>query len=64
MRRLTIILMLCLTTTVMAQNKCFDHEKYKADLLEYVKNHPDLDKTPFGLHAVTRASEDAPAGVI
>lgn len=42
MRRLTIILMLCLTTTVMAQNKCFDHEKYKADLLEYVKKEAAL----------------------
>ena len=38
--------------------------EFRLDLLEYVKNHPDLDKTPFGLHAVTRASEDAPAGVI
>ena len=38
--------------------------EFRLDLLEYVKNHPDLDKTPFGLHAVARASEDAPAGVI
>ena len=38
--------------------------EFRLDLLEYVKNHPDLDKTPFGLHAVARAAEDAPAGVI
>ena len=38
--------------------------EFRLDLLEYVKNHPDLDKTPFGLHAVARATEDAPAGVI
>jgi len=38
--------------------------EFRLDLLEYVKQHPDLDKTPFGLHAVARASEDAPAGVV
>ena len=38
--------------------------EFRLDLLEYVKNHPDLDKTPFGLHAVARATEDTPAGVI
>lgn len=38
--------------------------EFRLDLLEYVKNHPDLDKTPFGLHAVAAASEDMPAGVI
>jgi len=32
--------------------------------LEYVKTHPDLDKTPFGLHSVAPANEDAPSGVI
>ena len=38
--------------------------EFRLDLLEYVKNHPDIDKTPFGLHAVTAASEDTPPGVI
>ena len=38
--------------------------EFRLDLLEYAKTHPDLDKTPFGLHAIARASKDAPAGVI
>lgn len=38
--------------------------EFRLDLLEYVKNHDDLDKTPYGLHAVASASEDMPAGVI
>ena len=38
--------------------------EFRLDLLEYVKNHPDIEKTPFGLHSVVPAGEDAPAGVI
>lgn len=38
--------------------------EFRLDLLEYVKTHPDIDKTPFGLHSVTAATEDMPAGVI
>ncbi len=38
--------------------------EFRLDLLEYVKTHPDVEKSPFGLHAVVPASEDAPAGVI
>ena len=38
--------------------------EFRLDLLEYIKTHPDIDKTPFGLHAVTAAAEDMPAGVI
>ena len=38
--------------------------EFRLDLLEYVKNNPDLDKTPFGLHAVAQATEDAPTGII
>lgn len=38
--------------------------EFRLDLLDYLKNHPDMDKTPFGLHAVTASTEDAPAGVI
>ncbi len=38
--------------------------EFRLDLLDYRKHHPDIDKTPFGLHAVVPASADAPAGVI
>ena len=38
--------------------------EFRLDLLEYVKQHPDIDKTPMGLHAVTAAAEDAPPGII
>jgi len=38
--------------------------EFRLDLLEYIKYHPEIDKTPFGLHSVAAASEDTPAGVI
>ncbi|MBK5244648.1 MAG: DEAD/DEAH box helicase family protein [Eubacteriaceae bacterium] len=38
--------------------------EFRLDLLEYVKNNPDLDKIPFGLHAVVESQADAPPGVI
>ncbi len=38
--------------------------EFRLDLLDYIKHHPDIEKTPFGLHAVVPANEDAPAGVI
>ena len=38
--------------------------EFRLDLLEYIKHHPDIDKTPFGLHSVARATNDTPAGVI
>lgn len=38
--------------------------EFRLDLLEYIKHHPDMDKTPFGLHSVAPASDDTPAGVI
>lgn len=38
--------------------------EFRLDLLEYIKHNPDIDKTPFGLHSIARASEDTPAGVI
>lgn len=38
--------------------------EFRLDLLEYIKNHPDIEKSPFGLNAVVPAGEDAPAGVI
>lgn len=38
--------------------------EFRLDLLEYIKNHPDIDKTPYGLHSVACASEDTQPGVI
>lgn len=38
--------------------------EFRLDLLEYIKNHPDIEKAPFGLNSVVPANEDAPAGVI
>ena len=38
--------------------------EFRLDLLEYIKNHPDIEKAPFGLNAVVPANEGAPAGVI
>lgn len=38
--------------------------EFRLDLLEYIKSHDDLDRTPFGLHAVVPANEEMPAGVI
>ena len=38
--------------------------EFRLDLLEYIKDHDDLENTPFGLHAVVPANEEMPAGVI
>lgn len=38
--------------------------EFRLDLLEYIKNHPDIEKSPFGLNSVVPADEDAPVGVI
>jgi len=38
--------------------------EFRLDLLEYVKQNGDMDKTPYGLHAVIPASEDCPPGVV
>ena len=38
--------------------------EFRLDLLDYVKHHPDIDKAPFGMHAVAPASADTPQGVI
>jgi len=38
--------------------------EFRLDLLEYVKHNGDMDKAPFGLHAVVSASEDCPPGVV
>ena len=38
--------------------------EFRLDLLEYVKNHGDLDKKPKGLHAVVPATDELPEGAI
>ncbi|WP_428770515.1 helicase-related protein [Treponema sp. HNW] len=38
--------------------------EFRLDLLEYIKRHPEVEKTPFGLHSVAPAAEGMPAGVI
>lgn len=38
--------------------------EFRLDLLEYVKHHDDLDKKPFGLHAVAPVNSEMPEGVI
>lgn len=38
--------------------------KFRLDLLEYMKTHEDLAKMPKGLHAVVPATEENPEGVI
>ena len=32
-------------------------------MLDYVKQHPDLDKSPFGMHAVVNSTADTQPGV-
>lgn len=38
--------------------------EFRLDLIEYSKSHKDLDKLPFGLHAVVPATPELPEGVI
>ena len=38
--------------------------EFRLDLLDYIKQHPDIDKTPYELSAVAPAGEDTPPGVI
>ena len=38
--------------------------EFRLDLLDYMKEHPDIEHAPFGLHSVTASSPDMPAGVI
>ena len=38
--------------------------EFRMDLLEYIKQHPEVEHTPMGLHAVAPASSDCPPGVI
>lgn len=38
--------------------------EFRLDLLAYMKSNPNIEHTPFGLHAVVPAREDNPAGVV
>lgn len=38
--------------------------EFRLDLLEYIKEHPDVESAPHGMHAVAYAGDDAPKGVI
>ena len=38
--------------------------EFRMDLLAYLKEHPDIEHTPFGLHAVVPASAGCPPGVV
>ena len=38
--------------------------EFRLDLLAYMHDNPDIEHTPFGLHAVVPASPERPAGVI
>ena len=38
--------------------------EFRLDLLDYMKEHPDIEHAPCGLHSVTAAAPDMPAGVI
>lgn len=37
---------------------------FRLDLQEFIKTHPNLDRTPLGLSAVTSSNSDCPKGVI
>lgn len=38
--------------------------EFRLDLLDYIKKHGDMDKTPYGLHAVVPATNGVQPGVI
>ena len=38
--------------------------EFRLDLLDYIKTHGDLERTPYGLHAVVPSSSDAPPGIV
>lgn len=38
--------------------------EFRLDLLAYMKENPDIEHTPFGLHAIVPVTESNPAGVI
>lgn len=38
--------------------------EFRMDLIAYLKEHPETERAPHGLHAVLRGNDDAPEGVI
>ena len=38
--------------------------EFRLDLLDYIKTHGDVESAPHGMHAVVRATDELPAGVI
>lgn len=38
--------------------------EFRMDLVDYIKNHDDLEAAPKGLHAVVKSDEDNPSGII
>ncbi len=38
--------------------------EFRLDLLEYMKQHDDVEHTPFGMNAVVEADEENPAGAV
>lgn len=38
--------------------------EFRLDLLDYIKTHDDLERKPFGMHAVTRKTKELPSGLI
>ena len=38
--------------------------EFRMDLLAYLKEHPNMENTPLGLHAVVPAGKDTPPGVV
>lgn len=39
-------------------------DEYRQDLLRYVKDHPEIEKLPHGLHCVVPATDELPEGFI
>lgn len=38
--------------------------EFRLDLLEFIKQHPDIERSPNGMHTVVKHTKDAPPGVI
>ena len=38
--------------------------EFRLDLLEYLKQHEDIESAPNGMHAIVASAEDAPPGVV
>ena len=38
--------------------------EYKFDLLDYIKNNPDIKKAPLGMNTIVQSQQDCPEGVI